>query len=567
MRPTAVTAAAGLALVLSSAVVGTSEEGETRALTVLHTSDLHGWVLPFDDRTGEPTDHSLAHVATLVATVRAEGRPTLLLDSGDTIQGTPLEAVTHLRRGQPSPTITAMNAIGYDAMAVGNHDFNFGLATLARARAQAAFPFLSANTVDAASGEPAFPPYRVMDVAGVRVGILGLTTSNIPAWERPEHYRGLRFVPPPEAARAWVPRLRGEQRCDLVIVLLHAGFEQDPATGASTGTAAEDFAARVAAVPGIDLLLSGHTHQSLPPRRLGDTIVAQPGAHAREVTRLDLELATDGDGWRLTSWSGSNLAVAELTPSAALVARFAAERAAVAAVLDAPLTTATAPVSVAGCRLADCAAGDLVHQAQLAATGAELSLAAVLSDATPDLATGPVTWRWVHALYVYPNTLSTVRVSGAQVKDLLEHAARYYDGLDCPAAGGGCTVLTDPAIATYNVDTMAGVGYRVDPTRREGDRVRDLSFAGRPLDLHRSFTLACNNYRRAGGGAYPHLATAEEVWVSSTEVADLVGEFLTTQRPWQPTVDGNWLVAPSIVGEKHLSEGPRAARVAGMVEE
>jgi 2',3'-cyclic-nucleotide 2'-phosphodiesterase/3'-nucleotidase len=333
-----------------------------------------------------------------------------------------------------------------------------------------------------------------------------------------------------------------------VVVLAHTGFERDPESGQPDGTGYENFAWRLSSVPGIDVLLVGHGHREIAPRRINGVIVAQPLARARLVTRLDLWLEPAGGGFRIARWEGVNLPAAEAAVDEQLAARFEPLQRRVAEALDAPVTSAAAPVSVRGCRLADCAALDLIHAVQLAASGADLSLASLLSDGTPDLAAGPLTWRWVHGLYVYPNTLQSVALSGAQVKDVLEHAARYYDGLEC-AADGGWTVLTDPEVRHYNVDTMAGLDYRIDPTRPEGDRVRDLRYLGQPLDLHARFTLVCNNYRAAGGGGYPHLAEAEVVWRSSTEVADLVGEYLDRLEEWQPTVDGNWWIAPTSVSE------------------
>jgi 2',3'-cyclic-nucleotide 2'-phosphodiesterase (5'-nucleotidase family) len=194
---------------------------------------------------------------------------------------------------------------------------------------------------------------------------------------------------------------------------------------------------------------------------------------------------------------------------------------------------------------------DLVHAVQLEASGADLSLASLLSDRTPVLTPGPVSWRWVHGLYVYPNTLVAVRVTGQQVRDILEHAARYYDGLEC-GSEAGCTVLTDPDVRRYNVDSMAGVRYRIDPTRPEGDRVYDLRYRGLPIDVQKTFTLVCNSYRVAGGGHYPHLAAAEVVWRSSKEVPELIGEYLERNDPWRPTVDDNWSVAPGLVAEREV---------------
>jgi len=534
---------------------------ETVSLTVLHTSDLHGSVLPFDDARNRPADGSLAQVATLVREIRSRAKgPVLLLDSGDTIQGTPLEQLVHVRWKEPSPTIAAMNTMGYQAMAVGNHEFNFGLEILERARHQAHFPFLSANVVKADTGTPAFRPYTILEAGPVRVGVLGLTTPRVPGWEMPEHYRGLEFLPMDEAARHWVPVLRDREGCDLVIVLAHTGFERDPETGEPVGGGGENFGWRLSRVPGIDLLLTGHTHRNIPPRRLDGVIVSQPSARARRLTRIDLELVRRDGAWRIASFHGENLSVAGVAPDPAVARPAGPLHARVVAALDGPVGTVTAPMSVRGCRLADCAALDLIHAVQLDASRADLSLASLLTDRTPDLEPGPVPWRWVYALYVYPNTLVSVRLTGRQVVDILEHAARYYDGLDCSGADG-CTVLTDPAVRHYNVDTVAGLSYRVDPLSPEGHRIRDVRFAGLPLDPHATFTLVCNNYRAAGGGGYPHLASAEVIWTSSTEMTDLIGDWLARHDPWNPVVDGNWWIAPTLSGEHPLPTSPEANRV------
>jgi 2',3'-cyclic-nucleotide 2'-phosphodiesterase/3'-nucleotidase len=535
--------------VAASACASAAEE-KTAELTILHTSDLHGKVLPFNDFANRPSDRgSLAQVATLVAEIRqSSGHPVMVFDSGDTIQGTPFEQFVHVRWGEPSPTIEAMNRIGYQAMAVGNHEFNFGLEVLERARKQAQFPFLSANTLREDTGELAFEPYAVFEQGPIRVGVLGLITPNIPGWEKPENYRGLIFEPMDVAARRWVPVLREKELCDVVVVLAHTGFEQDPETGEADGTAHENFVWRLTAVPGIDVLLTGHTHEDIPPRLVRGVYVAQPRARARMLTRIDLRLERVADGWVIVDRQGENLAVEGVAADTGITSAFTLANQRVQTTLDGPVGEVTHEVRVDRCRLEDCAAVDLVHEVQLHASGAELSLTALLNAHAPVLRAGPVNWRWIHAYYVYPNTLVAVRLTGAQVRDLLEHAARYYDGLECAAEG--CTVVGDESIPHYNVDNMAGVDYRIDPTQPEGSRIKDLRYKGLPLDPEAEFIVACNSYRAAGGGFYPHLEKAEVVWRSSDELPDLIGDYLDEHRPWVPVVDGNWRIGRDMVAEE-----------------
>lgn len=519
-------------------------------ITILHTSDLHGQVLPRDDAGDRQARGSLARVAVAVNAIRSTtDHPVLLLDSGDTIQGTPLEEYVHVKWGEPSPTIEAMNVIGYEAMAVGNHEFNFGLDPLRRAEAEANFPFLGANIVDSETGEPAFTPSIVKEIDGLKIGILGLITSNVPGWEKPAHYRGLAFEPMDESARKWVPRLRQDEGCDLVVVLAHTGFEVDPETGEAGETAYENFGDRLTEVPGIDVLMTGHAHDDIGPTKLRGAIVSQPSARGRMLTRLDLEIARDASGKaEIVAWSGENLDLGETDVDAALVERFRERHARVVEELAAPLTEATAAVSVRRCRLEDCAAVDLLHQVQLDASEADLSLAGLLSTRTVDLEPGPVTRRWVRSLYVYANTLEVVRVTGAQVKDILEYAARYYTGIRCPDEGP-CAVLVNPEIRHYNIDSMQGLQYRIDPTAPEGDRIRDLRRNGEPLDLHAEFTLVCNNYRAAGGGGYPHLAEAPVIWRSTDSMTTMIDHYLGALDRWNPSADGNWCIAPKVARE------------------
>lgn len=522
-------------------------------LTLLHTSDLHGSVLPWDDYRNRPADGSLAQVSTMVEQIRRETDwPVLVLDSGDTIQGTPFEQFPHVRWSEASPTISAMNRIGYDAMSVGNHEFNFGLEVLRRAQAQSEFPFLGANIVDSESRAPAFPEATVVTAGEVTVGIIGLVTPGIPGWERPEHYRGLAFLPMDRSAAAVARRLRADDGCDLVIALAHTGFEIDLETGESSGTEHEDYGWRLSKIPGIDVLLTGHTHDNIPPRQINNVIASQPQARARFLTRIDLELERDGDGWRIRSWQGKNIPTIGVTADPAISDPMTDLHDRLATTLDGPVGTVTDRVSVAGCRIRDCAALDLIHAVQLEESGADLSLASLLTDRTPDLPPGPVTWRWIYSFYVYPNTLVKLELTGAEVVDILEHAARYYTDLECLPAQG-CTVLTDATIPHYNVDTMAGVTYRVDPTQPVGHRVRDVRVRGRAINLHRTYTLVCNNYRAAGGGGYPHLAEADRVWQSSQEMTDLIGDYIAAKTPWQPEVDDNWWIAPAIAAEQNTA--------------
>ncbi|HEV2690625.1 MAG TPA: metallophosphoesterase, partial [Bryobacteraceae bacterium] len=257
-------------------------------ITLLATTDLHGNLLPYDYFTAQPADRGLAKIATLIRAARAENRNTMLIDCGDTIQGTPLESVyqhyvqtQHLPlnltfTGPPldhDPMMLAMNSLGYDAMVVGNHEFNFGLTNLARARLQAQFPWISSNIkVERRATQRPFAPYFVKLIAGeVKVAVIGVTTPLVTDWESPDHYNGYRFEPGIDAVRAALAELRDKVRPDIVIVASHSGLDRDPQTGAvRPDDSRENFVYQLATeVKGIDAIVFGHTHLQLADYKIG----------------------------------------------------------------------------------------------------------------------------------------------------------------------------------------------------------------------------------------------------------------------------------------------------------
>ena len=326
-------------------------------------------------------------------------------------------------------------------------------------------------------------------------------------------------------------------RADVVIVVVHSGFERDLDTGEPDGTDNENFAYRLAQLPGIDLLLTGHTHRSIPPRSFGKTVVAQPGRWAEFVTRVDLDLMREGGSWKVASWHGENLPTVGEPADPGVTAAVAAEEARVKAELARPLGELTAPLKVVSLPVGDDPSVDLIHAVQLEATGAQLSLAAPLGGRV-EFPAGPVTPRLAHALYPYPNTLLVVRLTGSQLKDVLEHAVRGWAGVECAASG--CALQRDPNAPPYNFDTLEGATYLVDPTAPTGHRIRGLRVGGAAVRPDDVFTVAINSYRGAGGGGFPHLADAPRVKEIDRPVADLICEYIARHGKVTPAADDNW---------------------------
>ncbi len=497
-------------------------------LTILHTSDLHGRVDPHDALADADLGEGLARVGAAVRRIRAEGGATLLVDSGDTIQGAPTQALVFSGRigDGGDPIVRAMNLLGYDAMAVGNHEFDFGLERLEASRRQARFPWLSANTLGP-DGEPAFAPYAVREIAGIRVGILGLVTPHVASWESPSLLGSLRFGDSVAAARKYVPILRGRERCDLVVVLAHESFEKDPATGRprERGAGGENQAYALATeVEGIDFLLSGHQHAVISPRRLGKTWISQPGRWGNTLTRYDVELEQQGGRWTVARVSGRNLPMKRVAPDPAIAAAVAAEQKATMDVLGEQVAVLESAVSAQGARRRDTALLDWLHGVQLAAGKAQLSFCSLLPASLPDWPAGPLTVRQVWAFYPYENGLVTVEATGRQVRAALERSA-------------GCVVRPDEL--GRNCDTLAGADYVLDLSKPAGHRVASLRRGGREIGDGELLRVAINSYRASGGGGYPMWKAARRE-AETGNVRDLLIADARAKKRLRLEPDGNW---------------------------
>lgn len=536
------------AVLLCLVLAAPASAADRIALTVLQTSDLHANLLPWDYARGAEGAWGLARVATRIRQIRGATPNVLLLDGGDTIQGAPAGWLEARRpSGGPHFVAAAMNALGYDAMTVGNHEFNFGLAVLRRAQKDSSFPWLSANTRNSADGSAAFPEYLVKELGGVRVGVLGLTTPNIPGWEPLANRPGLTWEDPVATAKRLVPVLRGEKGCEVVIVLFHSGLEADPVTGEPNGTSHENRVVAVAReVPGIDLILTGHSHRRLPLTRVHGVPVLQPGRWGEVLARVDLVVERAGGRATVVEASGTLLpsdASVAVDPEIAAIARGPHERA--LAYLNEPLATASGPFPGGRARLEDTALLDLVNEAQLAVTGADLSLTSLLPFRFDGWEAGPVTVRQVYALYPYENQLVVVEVDGARLRGVLEHAASFYGTAEW--RDGRLVVTPTAGMTPYNFDVLQGASYRVDPTAPVGSRVKELRYKGRDVKEGDLFSLAVNSYRAQGAGGYTSLKGTKVIRTYNDEVREILVERLRKAGTIQPVTDRNWIVAPETV--------------------
>ena len=549
-------------------------------LTVLGTTDLHGNVYNWDYFKNKEFDNSahddigLAKVATLVKAMRAErrGEPMLTLDAGDTIQGTPLAyyyaRIAPITEGGVHPMAKAMNLLGYDAAALGNHEFNYGLDTLRTFEDQLDFPLLGANAVDPATGLPAFVPYliksfRVGRGRKVKVGVLGLTNPGIAIWDKANVEGKMEFPGLVEQAKKFVPKLKAKG-CDLVIISAHSGAD----TSSSYGDALpfpENAASLVAEqVPGVDAILVGHAHKEIPQRFVRNlktgqqVLLCEPYYWGMRLAVMDFVLhETYGKNgrqkWQLVG-SGSQLLNSNTVDADAAVAAAVQEQHdTVVAYVNSPIGTSAEAMSAARAVVEDVPIIDFVNFVQADAVKAGLSGAAaalpVLSIAAPfnrnaSFPSGEVSVRDVAGLYIYDNTLLGVQVSGADVKAYLEWSARYFKQV---TGTGPFTMdqVTNAVTATapngtpdYNYDAIAGLDkpltYKIDIAQEVGKRILDLAYDGKVVDDADQFVMAVNNYRQSGGGGFPAVSTAPVVYNRQNEIRQLLIDWVTEHGTIDP---------------------------------
>lgn len=583
----------------------------TLKLRLLQTTDLHMNLLDFDYYLDQPTDEfGLARTATLIKAARAEAPNTLLFDNGDLIQGSPLgdqvATVQPLADGEVHPAMKVLGALRYDAGNIGNHEFNYGLPFLQRTLAGARFPYVNANVMKAGPGdtkpgataEHVFTPYAILErkfsaddgsTHTIKVGVIGFVPPQIMLWDRSHLLGKVRVDDIVESAGRLVPRMRAEG-ADVVVAIAHSGLEFG-----STVLFAENTVAKLSQVPGIDSILFGHSHGEFPGAFFGrhpmvnlerGTIngvpAVMPGAWGSHLGVVDLVLDNIANGrWQVRAEQGrahlrpirdraTRKPLVEADPAiAALVER---EHAATRAHMGAEVARTTAPITSYFALVADDPSVQLVAQAQLAYARAALKGTAheklpLLSAAAPfkaggrmgwgyytDLPAGPVALRHIASLYIYPNTVQAVQVSGAQLREWLEMSAGQFNRID--PQGAPEQDLINQAFRTYNFDVIDGVSYHIDvsqPARYdsggklvapEARRIRELRHQGRAVEDADRFVVVTNNYRASGGGNFPGLDGKQIVLQAPDENRQALAQYLTQAGTFDPSADNNWRLLP-----------------------
>ncbi|MEU8301900.1 5'-nucleotidase C-terminal domain-containing protein [Micromonospora sp. NPDC048909] len=573
----AAAAAAATAPLIVAAPAEAAGAAHTRTwdLTLLGTSDTHGNVYNWDYYRDAEYDDSkqndvgVAKLATLVNQIRAErrGKATLVLDAGDTIQGTPL--ATYYAKQEPitatgakHPMARAMNVIDYDAVTLGNHEFNYGLPLLDLWIRQLGFPALAANAINAKTGKPAFLPYVIKKVSlgfaapTLRVGILGLTNPGVAIWDKGNVEGKLRFDDMIATAAKWVPIMRA-RGADIVLISAHGGDSGTSSYGPELPN--ENPVALIAQqVPGIDAILFGHAHNEVVEKfvtneRTGEQVLlSEPSKWGQRLTRMDFTLARKHGRWAITKKSATMLNTNTVVEDPKVLAAVRAQHEKTIAYVNQVVAQASVEMSAVESRYKDTPILDFINHVQAetvskALAGTQYAGLPVLSQASPFSRTavfpaGDVKIRDVAGLYVFDNTLEAVVLNGAEVRAYLEYSAKYFRTL-APGAPVDLEQISDSAVPDYNYDVISGLDYDIDISKPVGQRITRLVLAGTqtPVADDAQFVIAVNNYRRSGGGNFPGIVKTQ-VYNEQQEIRQLLIDWAQAKGTIDPAdfFQPNW---------------------------
>jgi len=294
-------------------------------------------------------------------------------------------------------------------------------------------------------------------------------------------------------------------------------------------------------VPGVDVIFMGHTHRDVPSVYINGVLLTQANRWGSHLARADLYLQRAGSGWRMYAKSARTIyADDRVEPDPDVVKLAEPYDQETQGWLSRVIGQSAEDLSARDARFRDTAILDLIQKVQLEAGKADVSMAASFNDQA-HIAKGPVSVRDIAGLYVYENTLAVLEVTGQQLKDALEHSAKYFKPYEPGKQAGD---LVDEKIPAYNFDIAEGVTYDLDISKPIGQRIQNLRFRGQPLAPTRKLRLATNNYRVNGGGGYDMYKNATVVYRSSEEIRELIIDWVERNKTVPATPNNNWRIVP-----------------------
>ncbi len=520
---------------------------QAEELVILATTDIHGNVWGFSyENDKETNNNGMARIATYVEQVREAHPNVILVDNGDVIQGNIMTDDIYNKREGEHPVMRAMNLLAYDSVTLGNHEFNFGEDLIKRIQELANFPVLAAN-MSRVDGTMAALPYTIVERAGVKVGVIGLTNPNAPRWDG-EKTDPFVYAPVGPAARRVVDIL--DDKVDVLVVVAHVGLypEYDVDGGSDGGLAILELC------PEIDVLIVGHAHTTIAEVQ-NDIAIGGARNLGREVIRIDLSLddTKQVDRREVTIVDMADYEASDLIRGNAFIKEaHQATRDFISG--GAPSADGTASGGIFGTaavdfqpkneikgipegKLRDTAVMDLINEVQLLNSGADVSAAALFAD-TSTIPKGPINYGTIFGIYKYDNTLYRVPVTGAELKAYMEWSASCYNQWK----PGDISVTFNPDKPGYLYDMFSGVDYEIDLSKAAGQRIKNVMFKGKPLSDTQKLTLAVNNYRYSSALKAQKLVSGVRVWESPNSIRDMLVAYIKEKGTIYPKVDNNWKI-------------------------
>lgn len=511
-------------------------------LTILSTSDVHGYLYPtnYSHRT-DKEDYGFLKVATKIDQIKTQADAdewVITIENGDFIQGSPLTYFTAKKQAKYRSIYSQLtNAADYDAGILGNHEFNYGLPYLQQCEAKRNYPILAANLKENTGDGVLDAPYKILTHAGVKVGILGLTTQYIPHWEQKEHIVGWQFESAVKVAKKWVPILR--KQVDVVIVAYHGGFECDLATGNPSErlTGENEGYQLLSEVPGIDALVTGHQHREIATICQG-VPTTQPGEKGKYIGAIELEL---NEHRKVEKQSTHLISVADVVPAFKFEKLTTDLQTKVENWLDEPMGKVAGNMKITdpmNARMSGHPYLTFINQVQMAATQTDLSATALFNDEVLGY-DSTVTMRNIVNSYVYPNTLVVSEITGVDLKQALERCASFFT----LNSNGKVTVskkFREPKKQYYNYDIYSGINYAFDLNKPANHRLIALSYHGKPVQDDQKLAIVLNQYRGIGGGDYSMFQANKIVREVQIDMTELISNYFAKHPIVQAIDEGNF---------------------------